>query len=148
MSYMQLFLTKIAHSLEATPYKTYETPCGTTGDPGEKISHSYPEVPTKPTKPGFVGFVGTSDQESAEILPGPSAAKPAKLFDPLGPPTWRAEIARWSIPERERWGRLANSYEDQGYSWKVAEWLAYYEVNPTPASMENASNENRSGHHD
>jgi hypothetical protein len=37
-------------------------------------------------------------------------------------------IAGWSIPERQRWGELANRYEDEGLSWDGAEWKAFREI--------------------
>jgi hypothetical protein len=44
---------------------------------------------------------------------------------------WRprpAELARWPIPWRERWGLRANELQDAGHPWEAAERQAFAEV--------------------
>ncbi|MHC5542267.1 hypothetical protein ACYOEI_28930 [Singulisphaera rosea] len=50
---------------------------------------------------------------------------------PPSPTPWRATIAEWPIPLRERWGRRANQLEDEGHDWREAERLAFEEIAST-----------------
>ena len=37
-------------------------------------------------------------------------------------------LSRWPIPDRQRWGELANQLEAEGVSWQEAERRAYETV--------------------
>jgi hypothetical protein len=50
---------------------------------------------------------------------------PAPVFHPLA---YRGVVAEWPVEWRERWGRLANAYEEKGLSWRDAEAQAFVEV--------------------
>ena len=65
-----------------------------------------------------------------EVMAALAAHKP-RLLAMLGgesPAPWPprpAELARWPIAWRERWGRLANELEDQGVPWPEHERRAF-----------------------
>jgi hypothetical protein len=41
---------------------------------------------------------------------------------------YHAELARWPIPWRESWGRLANKLQDQGIPWPEHERRAFDQI--------------------
>jgi hypothetical protein len=53
------------------------------------------------------------------------ASTPAPVFHPLA---YRGVVAEWSVEWRERWGRRANTLEEQGLSWRDAETQAFVEL--------------------
>jgi hypothetical protein len=114
MRYMQAFLSQFPECSPGPSYKTYETPGEVPVEGDAKNAHTCPDHPTKPTKPSFVGFVGTSHQENGTCIPDRSV--------------WRSEVATWDIPRRQRWADLAESHQDSGDPWNVAEWKAFQDV--------------------
>ena len=57
----------------------------------------------------------------------PPAASPA--LEAVAPwPPRPAEVARWPIRWRERWGRRANELEDAGVPWPEHERQAFAEI--------------------
>jgi TubC N-terminal docking domain len=57
-----------------------------------------------------------------------SAGPAAESWEPR-PLPWRLVVARWPIPRRERWGRMANRFEvEDGLVWDEAEERAFAEV--------------------
>jgi site-specific DNA-methyltransferase (adenine-specific) len=73
---------------------------------------------------------------------GPPVSEPPKPVGSAGPGPppadrgWRAQIARWPIPWRERWGYRANELQDRGEPRDAAEWIAYGELAPEVADAE------------
>lgn len=53
---------------------------------------------------------------------------PGPKVDVVHPPTYRKVIAGWTDDWRERWGRRANSLEDNGLAWRDAETQAFVEI--------------------
>ena len=64
------------------------------------------------------------DAPAVRRLPG-KVNPPAPVFHPLA---YRGVVAEWPVEWRERWGRLANAYEEKGLSWRDAEAQAFVEV--------------------
>jgi hypothetical protein len=64
------------------------------------------------------------DAPGVRRLPG-KVNPPAPVFHPLA---YRGVVAEWPVEWRERWGRLANTYEEKGLSWRDAEAQAFVEV--------------------
>lgn len=62
--------------------------------------------------------------------PPPAFPEPPDDWAPAVPDrsVWRSVLATWSIPERQRWGELANRYEAEGQAWDAAEWRAFREL--------------------
>jgi hypothetical protein len=110
MRYYDRYLTRIPDTPLRTTYKTYETPIA---DPRQS-QKPCPEVPTKPTKPDSVGFAGRPEEVS------PAFATPW--------PPRPAELARWPIPWRERWGCRANELDLAGVPWPDHERQAFDEI--------------------
>jgi hypothetical protein len=54
-----------------------------------------------------------------------AAISPPPVFHPLA---YRGVVANWPVEWRERWGRRANSLEENGLSWRDAETQAFVEV--------------------
>lgn len=88
------------------------------------------------------GEFGNPDVESrAARTDGTSSSRRRDRSDPqrkrsgqaerspvVHPPAYRRVLAGWSDDWRERWGRLANSLEETGLSWRDAETQAFVEV--------------------
>jgi hypothetical protein len=76
------------------------------------------------------GEVAPESVPAADVVPGlrrlpVKANPPAPVFHPLA---YRGVVAEWPVEWRERWGRLANAYEEKGLSWRDAEAQAFVEV--------------------
>jgi hypothetical protein len=110
MSYIERLLRKNRPIPLPGTDKTDETPPRKTGDMSQ-------EVPTKPTKPGFVSFVGTQQGDIPDFSPSL----------PPWPPR-PAELARWPLAWRQRWGLLANELESQGWPFPECERRAFDRV--------------------
>jgi hypothetical protein len=50
------------------------------------------------------------------------------LTSNLVPSVWRDQLAVWPIEWREKWGRLANSLEDEGGSFPRSEFEAFNRI--------------------
>jgi hypothetical protein len=102
------------------------------------FGNTYPEALTKPTEPGFAGFVSGLDHalpESDAMVtgePGSGNAYPEAPAEPAKPipdrSVWRSVVATWDIPQRQRWGDLAEEHQVAGKGWQEAEWLAFIAV--------------------
>jgi hypothetical protein len=73
-------------------------------------------------------------QDARPIVPGPSPAVEAvESVEATGSDDWAASLghrrpaslARWPIPDCQRWGELANRFEAEGVNWREAERRAY-----------------------
>jgi hypothetical protein len=78
---------------------------------GRDFSNSLCGPPTKTTKTVSVVSVSSLHEES-------------KKSTPPWPPRPR-ELASWPIERRQRWGEMANQFEDQGLAWNEAERRAF-----------------------
>jgi hypothetical protein len=76
------------------------------------------ETGANPAVPSSVPPSETSASSAQELSPAP-------IFHPLA---YRGVIANWPVEWRERWGRRANSLEENGLSWRDAETQAFVEV--------------------
>jgi hypothetical protein len=61
---------------------------------------------------------------SSELAPPPKTKPKASERSP-GSYCRPKELAYWPIPDRQRWGELANELEDQGTPWQEAETAAF-----------------------
>ena len=41
------------------------------------------------------------------------------------PTHWRRVLPYWPVIARQRWGEIANRYQEAGFSWQEAEWRAF-----------------------
>jgi hypothetical protein len=82
------------------------------GDEEEVDRVEPPQVPPTEIADGFRRFAGKS-------------STPPPIFHPLA---YRGVVAEWPVEWRERWGRRANTLEENGLSWRDAEAQAFVEV--------------------
>jgi hypothetical protein len=68
------------------------------------------------------GIIDLLISEASATAPTPAPA----------PPPWRAVLATWDVPRRERWGRRANALQDDGLGWREAERRAFLEMTAGP----------------
>lgn len=73
----------------------------------------------------------------AEVLallagPSPTILRFPALADPA-PKPWRAIVATWLIPRRQRWADRTAALEDAGLGWRASERQAFDEITATPA---------------
>lgn len=73
------------------------------------------EPPADQPDPAPAGGEGPADAPSPPAIPDRSV--------------WRSVLATWPIPDRQRWGEMANAYEAQGDAWNEAEWKAFNACN-------------------
>jgi hypothetical protein len=91
-------------------------------------------------KPALLALLAGADHRTDPA--GPPANEPRRPVgsDGPGPPpsdrSWRAVVARWPIPWREKWGPRANELVAAGAGWAEAEWLAFNELAPDLADAE------------
>jgi hypothetical protein len=92
----------------------------------EDESGQNPAEPSSTPSPDNLASVAQSSEQ---------ALAPPPIFHPLA---YRGVVANWPIEWRERWGRRANSLEENGLTWRDAETQAFVEVwhqlrHPAPA---------------
>jgi hypothetical protein len=83
--------------------------------------------------PAAVGAAAHAAYLEAIGEPPAKPSAPVRRYVTLPPgemTALREAVGSWPIPLRERWGRLANQFEDEGDSWRVAEERAFRAVNP------------------
>jgi hypothetical protein len=93
------------------------------------VSVSNPEGVSAKSSIWYVDRAGrvTRDATAADLI----ADRGPKPTDPAPKPPWPprpAELARWPVEWRERWGRLANQLEDQGVPWPDHERRAFDQI--------------------
>ena len=101
-----------------------------------EVLREHPAWASIGTGPGdaFEGDLDDFPYESHAIETPMINQQPAVEDDPPSGPTYhdvRAEVATWPIPDRERWGRLANDLADAGAVWPADEIEAFRQITGT-----------------
>jgi hypothetical protein len=75
--------------------------------------------------PAVHSSVPPSETSASSAQTSEQELSPPPIFHPLA---YRGVVAKWPLEWRERWGRRANSLEENGLSWRDAETQAFVEV--------------------
>jgi hypothetical protein len=89
--------------------------------PSSRINATGPE---RETKSGTTATATVESVESVEVTVRDRADTTERKAD-TGGLRWPYNLARWPIPDRQRWGELANRIEAAGVNWREAERRAY-----------------------